>query len=152
MEIKQDKNGSFSIKGKQVGFSISSNGIQVDSLIIPGPGEYEIGGMQVVGLGNNNKTNFKIKIDNIKVAIIYGEINEKQEEAFSDIDVLIPLTAQNWSQLVIKLEPKIVVAGGAEERMALLKGLGKDASITTRLVIKKESLPTELEVVWLKNI
>lgn len=152
MEIKQEKNGNIIIKGKQSSLTLTHSHIQTDSIAITGPGEYEVGGIQIVGLSSNRETNFKITVDNLNIVVLYGKISDKQEETFSNIDVLIPVTSDKASQLVVKLEPKIVVIPGTNDQSTLVKELGREVTQAQRLVVKKESLPAELEVVWLKSM
>ncbi|MBI2622456.1 hypothetical protein HYW66_02375 [Candidatus Microgenomates bacterium] len=152
MEIKQEKRGSLIIKGKQSSLTVIDFQIQTESLTISSPGEYEVGGIQIVGLAGSEKTNFKITVDGVKIGLIYGGVSDKQEEIFSNIEVLILLILDKASQLVVKLEPKMVVISGIGDPSVLTRELGKEVKETQRLIIKKESLPQELEVVWLKSM
>lgn len=128
-----------------------------DKLEICGPGEYEVKGIKILGLAVGGKTNYEIKIDELRLAVVYGKIEEKYEEAFSDLDILLlSYPIEGAQELILKLEPKIVVLYYAnnnyktEDAIKFLKDVGRENVVpTSRVVIKKDNLPAELEVVWL---
>lgn len=173
MEIKILKGEAILLKGKNVNlildpvfgqsydfeisgalFSKPGNGKGEEAsggfrVLISGPGEYEVGGAQILGVSSDLKINYKIKIDGLKIAFVAGKIKDKDEEAYGDIDCLI--LEQSFPDLVLKLEPKIVVVYKAIEASKFLKDIGKENVIpASKVVIKKEALPQELEAVWLK--
>lgn len=134
------------LKGKDNELTIESSKIKTSSIEINGPGEYEVGGVQILGVNGAGETvNYKIKIDGLNIAVILGQGNE---EAFGDVDVL--LATVNLAQLVLKLEPRIVVVWGTEGN-TLLKEIGKEGvTPLPKLTVKQDKLPQELEAVWLK--
>lgn len=141
MEIKITGENSFLLKGRENELVIESGKIKTSSIEINAPGEYEVGNVQILGV----KANYKIKIDNVTIAIIFEELNV---EAFEEVDIL--LSAVSLAQLVLKLEPKIVVVWGSEGGK-LLREIGKEGAVqVSKLTVKQEKLPAELEAVWLK--
>lgn len=148
MEIKLQSESTIFLKGKSTSLILDPPKINVEDVAISGPGEYEVKGVQILGFRANSYVNYKIKIDGLNLAVMAGKPNQNQEEIFSDADVLI--LGQNQQDWVLKLEPKIVVIYKPEDAAKFLKEIGKEGvKPTSRLVIKRESLPGELEAVWL---
>lgn len=172
MEIKILKGDAILLKGKSVNLILdpvlgSSFEAEIDGAIfsrpsqdkneesgsfrvkIMGPGEYEVGGAQILGISSNLEINYKIKIDGLKIAFVVGKLKDKDEEFFGDVDCLI--LEQSFPDLVLKLEPKLVVIYKTMEAEKFLKEIGKENVVpASRVILKKETIPGELEAVWLK--
>lgn len=147
MDIKLLSDDSFLIKGKDNELTLVGGKIKTAELTLVGPGEYEVGGVQILGVrASNGKTNWKIKIDGMSLAIVEAQ-NARDEEELTGADILLSRFA---GDLLIKLEPKIIIAWG-ENSEKILKEIGKeDVSPVSKFSIKKDKLPLELEAVWLK--
>ena len=101
-----------------------------DPFVIKGPGEYEIKGVEIVGIpsfhddkkgeerGLNNLYNFKI--DSVNIAHLgdlgQGELSPKQIEDLGNVDVLmIPvggvytIDASSASKIAAQLEPSVII-------------------------------------------
>lgn len=164
MEIKSIRDSTLLLKGKTASLILDPQTISIGEevegeikssrLVISGPGEYEVKGVKILGVAAGERTNYEIKIDGLKLAIIHGKITEKYEEVFSDLDVLLlslPVDGPSPQELVLKLEPKIVVVYKTEDPTKFLKDIGREGVLpSSRLVVKKDSIPAELEAVWLK--
>lgn len=64
-----------------------------DKVLINGPGEYEIGGVEINGInGEDGNTVYKVIIDGLKVVVIgelKQELNEKRVERIEEADILL---------------------------------------------------------------
>ncbi|MBI4999883.1 MBL fold metallo-hydrolase [Candidatus Gottesmanbacteria bacterium] len=149
-------------------------------LVISGPGEYEVQGVKILGVSTfhdssagserGQNTVYQIKIDGLTL-IHLGDLGHKLEtkeiEALNGVDILMvpvggvyTLDGKGATQVVGQLEPRIVipmhyqVAGLKFELEAVdkfLKELGKEGiNPQPKLVITKDKLPEELEVIVLE--
>ena len=148
---------------------------------IIGPGEYEIKGMNIIGvetfadkkqgkeLGKN--TVYQITVDDITVVHLgrLGHIpNEDQLEEFNGVDILfVPagdemLTVKEATEVVAKFEPLIIIPmlykttthsyKTLKEVDAFVKEMGRAVSPPIdKLVITKDKLPGEAEVVLVET-
>lgn len=108
----------------------ASSEVGGDPFVIKGPGEYEIKGVEIVGIpsfhddkkgeerGLNNMYNFKI--DSVNIAHLgdlgQGELSPKQIEDLGNVDVLmIPvggvytIDASSASKIAAQLEPSVII-------------------------------------------
>jgi L-ascorbate metabolism protein UlaG (beta-lactamase superfamily) len=189
MEIRQYGQNSVWIKGKKeviwlnpsekllkekgsegriiIFWSVEANFLGRDSgerVAIYGPGEYEVGGVEINGIriGDEGESAFIISIDGIKIGYLSDakvELTDKKKEKLSECDVLITEGGE--------IEPK--------EVLAKAKLLGVSYLITTKandeylkklldladaegkekiegLKIDKENLPEATEVVLLTEM
>ena len=131
-----------------------------EKVSIMGPGEYEIGGVEVNGFsGGKGKTIYTILIDGVIVAImgkLDEELNEKRSDKISGIDVLlaevgngyksIAAAAKKWGANYI-----VPVDGSGEELKKFLDEAdceGQEA--VESLKVDKDNLPDGMEIVVLK--
>lgn len=155
MEIKLVKPSTLVLKGKSANLALQIGEagqakFTVEEVEIKGPGEYEVRGVQLHSFSCDGVTNYRIKVDGVTIAIILGSVDQKQEETLSDIDVLLIQGDKKFAELVLRLEPKMIVIYNTPEPGEFIRDIGKvDIAPTTKVVIKKESLPQELEAVWL---
>lgn len=149
-------------------------------VLIEGPGEYETGGAQIVGISafhdsDKGKERGKITVYHIEMdglsLVHLGDLgvklNESQIEELNGVDILmIPvgglftITPAVAAEVVAQLEPKIVipmhyfVPGLKFDLLPVenfLKEMGKeDVKPQPKLVITKDKLPQEMEVVVLE--
>ena len=116
MEIQKTGNNSFYLRGKKENVVINPTeeqlklkkfdsrivviseerlGGRVDNgkVIIKGPGEYEVGGVGIMGIGSGQGTTiYKINIDGIEVCYLPNlteELNDKKIERIDEVDILI---------------------------------------------------------------
>lgn len=81
---------------------LSKADLEGDKVLINGPGEYEIAGVEINGInGEDGNTVYKVGIDGFKL-VVMGELkqglNEKRIEKIDEADVLIASTVLGESQ------------------------------------------------------
>jgi len=149
-------------------------------LIISGPGEYESRGVKILGISTfhdssqgserGKNTVYQIKMDGLTLVHL-GDLGEKltteQVETLNGVDILMvpvggvyTIDSKGAVQVVGQLEPRIVipmhyhVPGLKFELEPLdkfLKEMGKEETTPQpKLVISKDKLPEEMEVVVLE--
>lgn len=130
--------------------------VQNFRVVIDGPGEYEVGGVSIVGLPVGELTTYYIKMDGIALlhlGALQKPPSESEFEKYPNIDVVfVPVSlGKEAADMVAKLEPKVVIPIHFEENpAAFLKELGKEEmKPQSKLSLTKDKLPQELEVVWL---
>ncbi len=117
MEIKYLKEKTIFLKGKKESILINPNNdlfsdskcsariilytnendkqadLQNEKILINGPGEYEVGGIEINGInGENGNTVYKLVIDGFKIVVVgelAQELNEKRIEKIEETDILI---------------------------------------------------------------
>ncbi|MFZ2153086.1 MAG: MBL fold metallo-hydrolase [Microgenomates group bacterium] len=134
-------------------------------ILIVGPGEYEVGGVEIMGTGDGNGgTVYTIVVDGVTVAVmgqIKEELSDKKLDKIGSADVLMADISQNdisKDKMILKLAKGMGVnyllpigsARGEKELTDFLdasdsEGLEAVASLKT----DKDSLPEGLEVVLL---
>ena len=135
-----------------------------DQVVIVGPGEYEVGGVEVVGINSGSQSTVYIcVVDGVSVCNL-GQLSEplsdKKIERIENIDVLVvPLTGGVIeAKTVMNLAKKsganylIPVAYTPEELKKFLDGVDReDLSPVDNLKINRDELPEGIEVVLLKE-
>lgn len=106
-----------------------SQGVDVSSIVIAGPGEYEVKGIKIIGVSSfhdNNKglergqnTIYRIEMDGISLVHLGDlghKLDEKSLEILDGVDIaIIPvggyytITPQIAVEIISQLEPKIVI-------------------------------------------
>ena len=145
-----------------------------DFQVLPGPGEYEIGGLSIRGVATpaddpaiSKKINtvYIIDADGLQVAALGNPGSQPSAQSvqqISKVDVLIintesqGLEPDELSNAIRNLEPKIVVPSGYDSQLGkpstemqrLLTELGvKDFEATTRVTVTKSGLPDERTII-----
>lgn len=155
-----------------------------EAFIIDGPGEYQVKGVDVLGIPTfhdvtngaerGKNTVYEFRLDGMTI-VHAGDLGHKltdsQAESFSDVDVLLipvggyySLDAATANAVITQLEPKIVIPmhyqlpglkseifGKLSSVENFLKEMGKsDVVPLDKLVVSKDKLPEEMQVVVLK--
>jgi phage FluMu protein gp41 len=130
-------------------------GQEADKVVICGPGEYEVGGVEISGINSM----YSLTIDGVKVITvgkIEGEINDRKKEKLEEADVLLLEMSANSVEIAKKSAANYLVPVAYENEEKELKifldafdreGLEKVDS----LKVDKDSLPEGVEVVLLKT-
>lgn len=168
--ILTDRDNTFHSNTKIVKESGSTN-----PFVIEGPGEYEIRGINIVGIlgkvgkkengGREIITLYQFYLDNLSFAHLgnIGEkLTQKQVEFLGDIDVLMLPVGGTYTvdpkgavEIVAQLEPKIVLPMhfGENQKEGELLGLekflaqiGEKIQPEEKLVIARDKLPSETQV------
>ena len=156
------------------------DGLQGKYLLIDGPGEYSLAGVNIHGVmtpqpaegaSNERNTAYAFEVDGVNVCHLGNlamPLVEKQTQALTPIHVLLaPVLSTEWlgldrmAQLIRSLSPKIVIPMGykvpglkveGEGPEAFLKALGtKDIEPQPRLHVTPTNLPSEMRVVVLRQ-
>jgi len=118
--------------------------------VLPGPGEYEISEVSILGRKWKESLVYIIQAEEIRIAFL-GDFQEKlkdeQLEEINGVDVL--LVCSEVTEVVNQIEPKIVIPA-MENPKKFLKNLGlEEIPPLSKLVINSQNLPEEREVVIL---
>ncbi len=130
-------------------------GEEGDRVIIAGPGEYEIGGIEINGINSM----YVLNIDGIKVVLMgkeEGEISEKKKEKLEEADVLMISVSKGSSEIAKKSAANYVIPIDFENKKEELKEFldvfdSENLESVESLRVEKESLPEAMEVVLLKT-
>lgn len=136
-------------------------GIAFDGVIIEGPGDYEVGGVEIKGIDSNGGgCVYVVNMDGVKLAVVAGLGNENGKrlvEKIKEVDVLI-LKDGVGERLGLEIAKKwgvnYLVLAGMEEGL-LNKVLDETDQEGLKAVegfkVKPDSLPDGMEVVVLKE-
>ena len=124
---------------------------------IAGSGEYEIGGVAIVGVKVGETTTYYVKMDGVALVHLGGitaPLSDSEIDKYPSVDVLFVPVIKGIAEMVTKFEAKVVVPIKYENASLteFFKEMGKDAVNTQpKLSISREKLPAELEIVALKG-
>jgi len=118
--------------------------------IVPGPGEYEISEISILGRKWKESLIYVIQAEEIRLAFL-GDFQEKltddQLEEINGVDIL--LVSPKATEAVDQIEPRIIIPA-TKKPEEFLKSLGLEKiPPLPKLVIKSQNLPEEREVVVL---
>jgi hypothetical protein len=134
-----------------------------DRVILRGPGEYEVGGVEVLGINaGNGDTVYVINIDGSTVGVL-GDIaevlNDKKIERVNAVDVLLaPVGGKVSGKIVLSWAKKwganyLIPVGDETNKEAMKKFLDEvdreDLQPVELLKVDSETLPEGLEIVWI---
>lgn len=134
--------------------------------VIYGPGEYEIGGVDVTGAdtrsegAGKSRSAYRIVLDGVSVVYFGSEIKKMTEEERDRIGttnvLILPLAddfnSEDASSLIAQLEPAYVVpVDGSQSLQKFLKEMGAEgAAPQPKLVVSADKLPETTTVVVLE--
>ena len=148
----------------------STEGVEGFRVQASGPGEYEVGGVSIMGIKAGGVTTYYIKMDGVALlhlGQLKKPLTDSEFDKYPGIDVVfVPvgggssISGKEAAAMIAKLEPKVVVPTyfktDAKTKLELdgiepfLKEIGKEEiKPQPKLSLAKEKLPQELEVVWL---
>lgn len=145
MEISFSKR-EIRIKGKQAAVNINSGQVKVGEFVVPGPGEYEISGITVIGLAGNV---YRLNVDNVSILYTERKLNEEDKNALGTVNILI---TPAYDGAEPGLEPNYVIPFGTTEQVSkFTKELGAENVMPVpKLVASAEKLPETTTVVVLE--
>lgn len=188
MEIRQINNRTVLIKGKKESLLINPSvevvkanksnsrvvlitekdfdnfGLGAEKVIIRGAGEYEVGGIEIVGWsGGDGQTLYVVNVDGVHVGVVgnlTSELSDKKIERVDEVDVLIVSLGNMANKVILQWAKK----WGANYIVPINFG-NKDGAIKSFLdeadreglepveVLKvdKDALPEGMEIVVLKT-
>ena len=165
-----DKDGSLKLGGRIIAFTskdFDNLGLSTEKVILRGPGEYEIGGVEVQGVnGGNGDVIYVFTIDGVTVGV-FGDLKEalsdKKQEKISSLDVMLISIKKNESisdKLILDWAKKwganyLIPVGFDEPNEDLIRFLDKADTEGKEgiesLKVEKDELPDGMEVVVLKK-
>jgi len=130
-------------------------GKENDRVIINGPGEYEIGGVEINGVNSM----YALSLDGVKIVVVSkveGEITEKKKEKLEEADVLFISMCPAAVDIAKKSAANYIVPVDYENDEKELKIFldafdSENLQAVESLKVDKESLPEGVEVVLLKT-
>lgn len=130
-------------------------GRENDKVIINGPGEYEIGGVEINGVNSM----YAITMDGIKIVVMgktEGEITDKKKEKLEEADVLLISICPTALDIAKKSAANYIVPveyeNNEKELKLFLDAFDKEnLEAVESLKVDKENLPEGVEVVLLKT-
>ncbi len=129
---------------------LSSLNVDENPVVFNGPGEYEVKGVKLTGLGKNGEVAYLGKIDNVDTFIIKASAAAKAKDLLKECQLaIIDADAEVEESVIAGLNANVVVLFG-EKVEELAKVLGKTPNKTAKFAITKDKLPSELEVVILE--
>lgn len=123
---------------KSLRAEFNNNDESKNTIIIDGPGEYEIKGVSVIGLTNS----YKFLIDSADFFYIDNMDEKLSKEDFEEIDVvdvLITSLTKSTSETVSETEPKIIVPIAQQENQAATDSFVKSTGFEVQKVKSKFS-------------
>ena len=140
--------------------------------IIDSPGEYEVGGVRVLGIADGENNLYNIEIDGVKIShlgFLKNDLDDEKVSIFDDSDIiLVPvgnneiLDAEAAIKLINKLEPSIAIpmlydVKGLKIKRAPLATFLKESEAKEppqpKLTIKKKDInEEEITIVILETV
>lgn len=124
------------------------------------PGEYELLGVTIKGApifsGEKHlKVIYKIKVDNINIALlgnISEELTEELLDMLGDIDILLFPSNSVAGKLIKSIDPYIAIPGWGDPKVVITE-TGQSPEVIDKLVIKKKDIETDkgVQLVLLKQ-
>lgn len=146
MEISSLGVAGFRIKGKNSLVQIERGIVTLGSdkpFKIDAPGEYEVGGVSVMGINDQNGAKiYVVELDGIRLAVlgkIEGKLTDAQIEEMGSIDIL--LCSAPTTEVVSQIDPWVIVTEVAPE----------GSTKVPKYLITADKLPTETTTVVLER-
>jgi L-ascorbate metabolism protein UlaG (beta-lactamase superfamily) len=161
MQIKYMGQEKFEIRTKETKIDLGYR-ILINNFELPGPGEYEKGGVFVEGIADNGNIIYVLKVEEMNVCYlgkITRDLKEDEAKEIGNVDILfLPLgedgsvTTKKALDLVTKIDPKIVIPMLYSDLSEFMKSEGITDGELDLFKIKKAELPEEeRKVVILKG-
>jgi hypothetical protein len=125
------------------------------TVILDGPGEYEIGGVKLSGMRVGESVVYSLSLDGVEVMV--GDIPplEKLQHKVKEHDMVIlctDTTSPTSAAFSTGLATSYLLCFGANGK-ALIDSFGKEnATTTNKLSVTKDKLPPELQTVLLADV
>jgi hypothetical protein len=160
--VKQNKTNSRVILITEKDFD--SFGLDNEKVIIRGAGEYEVGGLEVVGLsGGEGQTIYVANIDGVNVGIVGNltvPLTDKKIERVDEVDVLIVSLGNMANKTILQWAKKwganYLVPMNFNDKEGAIKSFldeadREDLEPVDSLKVDKDTLPEGMEIVVLKT-
>lgn len=130
-------------------YAPDSLSVEAEALIINGPGEYEIKGVKIAGLGKGEDLAYLSRIEGVNVFVARASSLVKSKDLMEDCQLLL-------LQADAPVEENLVAASGAQVAVLfglhaqdVVKQLGKEVAPVAKYTTTKDKLPSETEIVVL---
>lgn len=122
--------------------------IEGSRITIKGPGEYEVNGIKVSGIGAERKLMVRMEVDNVKLLIGSGESLEKIHDKVEGAEVVVINADKQFNYSILSsLEPRVLIVYG-QSREEVKKSLGKnDAETVSKFSTSADKLPSEMQLI-----
>lgn len=118
------------------------------TVIINGPGEYEIKGVKFTGLGRGDTIAYTGKFDNVDTLIVKASSFNSTKELTRDCNILLVEADVVIDQSMVALTNASIVVLYGEKSTESVAALGKEATIAVnKMIMTKDKLPTDMQVV-----
>jgi len=120
-----------------------------EPVIIQGPGDSEIIGVNITGNKAGEGYLYQITLDGIDILIAKGSSLAKGKDAITEYQLVLLEADTNIEQSVITaLNPNVIIFCG-EKKVENAKAFGQEISPVAKYSITKEKLPTDTQIVIL---
>lgn len=128
---------------------IDISGIEGARVTLAGAGDYEVGGVKMAGVKNNEASLYYINLDSMMLMV--GKASTlKSKEVVRDADIAVIFADSPVdTSLLATLNPRTVIFYGPQSQENI-KLLGKETSASTKYSVTKDKLPAELEALLLQ--
>jgi len=119
-------------------------------IIVKDPGEYEVGGIKLTGVGEGDSMFYSLNVDNLDMVLANTSTLSKFKEVITEPKIAI-LNADSEvdAEDITAIEPRVVLLYGEHAKEAA-KSLGKEGLPAVKKYTQaKESLSEETQIVWL---
>ena len=122
--------------------------VPTNTVIINGPGEYEIKGVKFTGLGRGDKIAYSGRFDNVDTLIVKASSFNSTKELARECNILLVEADEIVDQSLVALTNASVVVLYGEKAVDSVTKLGKEAiAEVNKMVMTKDKLPTDMQVV-----
>lgn len=146
MEISTVGVSGFRLKGKNSHVQIDRGVVSIGNdkpFKIDAPGEYEVGGVSVIGINDANDAKiYVVEMDGVRIAVlgkIEGKLTDIQIEDMGSIDIL--LCTAPTPETTSQIDPWVIVTETAPEGSAKV----------SKYLVTADKLPTETTTVILER-
>lgn len=121
--------------------------IEGHRIVISGQGEYEVNGIKISAIKNNEKLVCLLDLDNVKILVGEGGSIEKVYDKVDNCNIVVVYANDEFDYSVLpKIEPNVILALGAKKE-DVGKSLGNDsAEKIIKYSTTAEKLPEDLQV------
>lgn len=143
MDISINK-GKIKLKGKSASAEVDG-GVLITrpdgtDFIIDSPGEYEAGGISVIGVAAFSTCIYVVEVDDLRICVLNSQIQEKLTSDLLDALGPIDITVSEKLDLAKQTDPYVAIITKAETGMA---------EPVVKYSVTSEKLPQDLQVVVL---
>jgi hypothetical protein len=124
---------------------------KVDTILITGAGEYEIGGIKVSGVRSESDLLYSITVDGVEILVGKLDVLEKMQHKLKEHNiVVVNCTTEAGASFITSLAENVVMFYG-EKAQEISASFGKEnVKPMNKYSSTKDKLPTEVETVLLQ--